>query len=68
MMFSVVQAFVGRDEKRAPLKTPAWEARGKCDISHFSREYVLVKGTHPILVMGPSLWFLHVCLGRKTLY
>ena len=25
-MFSVEQAFVGRDEKRAPLKTPAWEA------------------------------------------
>ena len=27
MLFSVEQAFVGRDEKRAPLKTPAWEAR-----------------------------------------
>ena len=26
MLFSVEQAFVGRDEKRAPLKTPAWEA------------------------------------------
>ena len=25
MLFSVEQAFVGRDEKRAPLKTPAWE-------------------------------------------
>ena len=29
MLFSVEQAFVGRDEKRAPLKTPAWEARWK---------------------------------------
>ena len=28
-MFSVEQAFVGRDEKRAPLKTPAWEATKK---------------------------------------
>ena len=27
MLFPVEQAFVGRDEKRAPLKTPAWEAR-----------------------------------------
>ena len=27
MLFLVEQAFVGRDEKRAPLKTPAWEAR-----------------------------------------
>ena len=26
MLFSVEQVFVGRDEKRAPLKTPAWEA------------------------------------------
>ena len=26
MLFSVEQAFVGRDEERAPLKTPAWEA------------------------------------------
>ena len=29
MLFSVEQAFVGRDEKRAPLKTPAWEATFK---------------------------------------
>ena len=26
MLFSVEQGFVGRDEIRAPLKTPAWEA------------------------------------------
>ena len=26
MLFSVEQAFVGRKEIRAPLKTPAWEA------------------------------------------
>ena len=26
MLSSVEQAFAGRDEKRAPLKTPAWEA------------------------------------------
>ena len=28
-VFSIEQAFLGRDEKRAPLKTPAWEAT-KC--------------------------------------
>ena len=28
MLFSVEQAFVGREEIRAPLKTPAWEAKG----------------------------------------
>ena len=28
MLFLVEQAFVGRDEMRAPLKMPAWEARG----------------------------------------
>ena len=27
MLSSVEQAFVGREEIRAPLKTPAWEAR-----------------------------------------
>ena len=32
--------------------------RGKFDISHFPREYVLVKATHPALRMG----FLHSCL------
>ena len=26
MLFSGEQVFVGRDEKQAPLKTPAWEA------------------------------------------
>ena len=27
MLFSIEQAFVGRNEKRAPLKTPALEAK-----------------------------------------
>ena len=27
MLFSVEQAFLGRDERRVPLKMPAWEAR-----------------------------------------
>ena len=31
MLFSVEQAFVGRDEKRTPLKTSAWEATHSLD-------------------------------------
>ena len=31
MLSSAERAFVGRDEKRAPLKTPAWEATILCE-------------------------------------
>ena len=31
LLFSVELAFVGRDEKRAPLKTPVWKARCSFD-------------------------------------
>ena len=37
MLFSVEQAFVERDEKRDPLKTPAWEAKKPCDSYNFLR-------------------------------
>ena len=30
---------------------------GKCDISHFPREYVLVKATHPALLRVPPCLF-----------
>ena len=36
MLFSVEQAIAGRDEKRAPLKTPAWEASPKSDQQEIS--------------------------------
>ena len=32
MLFSVEQPFVGRDEKQAPLKTPAWEATSRANV------------------------------------
>ena len=35
MLSSVEQAFVGRDEKRAPLKTPAWEANFGGNVANF---------------------------------
>ena len=43
MLFLVKQAFVGRDEIRAPLKTSAWEARPKqrSKISGISRHHVI---------------------------
>ena len=31
MLSSVEQAFVGREEIRAPLKMPAWEAKEKAE-------------------------------------
>ena len=37
MLFSVEQAFVGREEIRAPLKTPAWEA----SVDHVDHNYLL---------------------------
>ena len=36
MLSSVEQAFVGREEIRAPLKTPAWEANCNPDHKKFS--------------------------------
>ena len=44
MLFSVEQAFVGRDEQRAPLKTPAWEAThclAKC-LTYFLDDFLTV--------------------------
>ena len=39
-MFSVEQAFVGRDGKRTPLKTPTWEASFRADgIKEMSRGF-----------------------------
>ena len=46
MLFSVEQAFVGRNEKRHPLKTRAWEASADCEawkILHFSNTRKTVK-------------------------
>ena len=42
MLFSAEQAFVGRDEKRAPLKTPAWEASIDLKQRHFWRSELFV--------------------------
>ena len=41
---------------------------GKCDISHFPREYVLVKSAHPALLRVPSCLFTKRRLGEDPLY
>ena len=53
-MFSVEQAFVGRDEKRAPLKTPSWEARSWGATSVFI--VLLVIFQYGLLVIKTNLW------------
>ena len=51
MLFSAEQAFVGREEIRAPLKTPAWEANivgasvssyGECSFRHISSKFAVL--------------------------
>ena len=51
MLFSVEQAFVGREEIRAPLKTPAWEA------SDAVNNKEITPGSVMILVSLPPLGF-----------
>ena len=48
MLFSVEQAFVGREEIRAPLKTPAWEATAEPEIPE-----ILSKWKAPIVSFAP---------------
>ena len=52
MLFSVEQAFVGKDEKRAPLKTPAWEAKGYLEL--------IVSPTMPSASVGGRLHVLNI--------
>ena len=41
---------------------------GKCDISHFSREYVLVKATHPAPLRFPPCLFTKRRIGEDPLH
>ena len=44
------------------------KVRGKCDIGHFPREYVLVKATHPALLRVPPCLFTKRRLGEDPLH
>ena len=48
MLSSVEQAFVGREEIRAPLKTPAWEDIQYVVSIGFSLQEKARSGWHPI--------------------
>ena len=53
MLSSVEQAFVGREEIRAPLKTPAWEAMVLVTISVFVVYfYINVKSQVSLVPLG----------------
>ena len=41
---------------------------GKCDISHFPREYVLVKATHLALLRVPPCLFTKRRLGEDSVH
>ena len=62
MLFSVEQAFVGRDEKRAPLKAPAWEANQGSIKSFFSSYFTKRKLIDDSFELSGS----HLCL--KTVH
>ena len=53
MLSSVEQVFVGRDEKQAPLKTPAWEAMIIPAIK---------KTHHPIIVQNKATCYVLIQL------
>ena len=62
MLCSVEQAFVRRDERRAPLKTPAWEA-----ISAAQKRQKLVAKHHGIHKILPlSLIYERKSNGPRT--
>ena len=61
MLSSVDQAFVGRDEKRAPLKTPAWEAITRRTISLKLTYFTCGNATHNNAARDKvNLDFLHI--------
>ena len=65
MLFSIEQAFVGRDEKRTPLKTPAWEAIPPCTLI----DLFYIQITFGTLVVIPGVVFLcpRNCCSQFTL-
>ena len=54
MLSSVEQVFVGRDEKRAPLKTPAWEAKSILTNALYSLVSLSFKYAHRCISAGYS--------------
>ena len=53
MLSSVEQAFVGRDEIRAPLKMPAWEASFSDETQKMQAFFYFFPCLPQIVVHGP---------------
>ena len=60
MLFSVEQAFVGRDEKRAPLQNPCV---GGQVVASLTFDWIKFRGSHAIHGRVTSLVAKQVCLG-----
>ena len=58
MLFSVEQAFVGRQEIRAPLKTPAWEASALRDEEEIIIPQMQEATTQPSTFTNLSVYYL----------
>ena len=58
MLFSVEQAFVGRDKIQAPLKTTAWEA----NLPSTGCPFQMTLYCH---LQAPAVWTLLPCSFRK---
>ena len=56
MLFSVEQAFVGREEIRAPLKMPAGEARAAPALPISQFPFVLFSSSRFLNSADPTIW------------
>ena len=68
MLFSVEQAFVGRNEIQAPLKMPAWEAsageidsKGIAPVLFFASSFMREKGSNILLTLSLPECLMEFC-------
>ena len=68
MLFSVEQAFVGRNEIQAPLKMPAWEAsageidpKGIAPVLCFASSFMREKGSNILLTLSLPEYLMEFC-------
>ena len=68
MLFSVEQAFVGRNEIQAPLKMPSWEAsageidsKGIAPVLCFASSFMREKGSNILLTLSLPECLMEFC-------
>ena len=64
---SVEQAFVGRDEKRAPLKTPAWKAITARELHELSNFAFCPQREHRTTNFSFSFWIFQSLSIKRSL-